>query len=92
MVHPSDPDYEWREGGSKREAQRKKDAKKAKKERAAADAAAILDASRNIFSRTNEEGDVIVPDLNSEDCGTGCSPLKRSDNFTHGNGSCGCFG
>lgn len=38
---------------------------------------------RNIYSDTNEEGDVILPD---NSCGGGL----RSGSFSHGNGNCGC--
>jgi hypothetical protein len=40
---------------------------------------------RNIYSDTNEEGDVIPP-YNV------CGPGSRGGSFTHGNGNCGCTG
>jgi hypothetical protein len=88
MVHPLDPDWEWREGGTARKKQAQKDVRKQEKQKKSQNLAAMRDASKNMMTWTNEEGDVIVPD-GTEGC---CNTATRSGSFSHGNNGCGCLG
>lgn len=88
MVHPLDPDWEWREGGTERNKQAKKDVKRETKAKQTAANYAINNASKNMMTWTNDEGDVVVPD-GTEGC---CNTATRSGSFSHGNRGCGCLG
>jgi hypothetical protein len=83
----NDPEYSKE---LKHQINTKNKAIKAKKNRDAsgpklAEAMLTSPGLRNIYSDTNEEGDVILP-------GGGCGGGFRSGSFYHGTGNCGCTG
>jgi len=88
MVHPLDPDWEWREGGTKRAKQAKKDVRREQRNKQISANYAMNEAGKNMLNWTNEEGDVVVPD-GTESC---CNTSTRGGSFSHGTNGCGCLG